>query len=181
MKPEDNGKKNYGNPADVMLLLAKEADDVIALAGKSARQEAEEETEKMLHQYEQRATQIVLKIREETRTRAEEMAGRFRDALILRVEEASTAAMDETINSVGVKTGEIVKHLQEVVKKETRQALAEGLVAGDDKSRSTRAHREEEKPVAKAEQPAVEEISLVSEEGDLAPKAPEDFEKWLMQ
>ncbi|RJO62374.1 MAG: hypothetical protein C4542_04325 [Dehalococcoidia bacterium] len=73
MKSEDNGKNNYGNPADVMLLLAKEADDVIALASKSARQEAEEETEKLLRQYEQRAKQIVLKIREETRSRADEM------------------------------------------------------------------------------------------------------------
>lgn len=181
MSPEDNGQKDYGNPADVMLLLAKEADDVIAMAGKSARQEAEEETEKMLRQYEQRAKQIVLKIREETRTRAEEMAGRFRDALILRVEEASTAAMDETIHSVGIKTGEIVKHLQEVVKKETRQALAEGLVAVDDTSRSTRAHREEEKPAAKVEQPAGQGISLVSKEGSPAPGAPADFEKWLLR
>jgi hypothetical protein len=35
--------------------------------------------------------------------------------------------------------------------------------------------------VAKVEQPGVKEIRLVSEEGDLAPKASEDFEKWLMQ
>ena len=181
MKPEDNGKQNYSDPMDVMLLLAKEADDVIALAGKSARQEAEEETEKMLRQYEQRAKQIVLKIREETRARADEMALRFRDALILRVEEASTAALDATIKSVGVKTDEIVKHLQEVVKKETRQALAEGLVAGDDKSRSARSHHEEEKPVIKAEHPGDKETSRASEENNPSPKTPEDFEKWLMQ
>ncbi len=181
MKSEDNGKKNYGNPADVMLLLAKEADDVIVSAGKSARQEAEDETEKMLRLYEQKAKQIVLKIREETRARADEMAVRFRDAIILRVEEASTAALDEAVKGVGIRTGEIVKHLQDVVKKETRQALAEGLVAGDDNPRSTRLHREDEKPAAKADQSAVEELSLISEEGDPAPKAPEDFEKWLMQ
>jgi hypothetical protein len=40
---EENSKKNYGNPADVMLLLAKEAEDVVASAGKSARQQAEDE------------------------------------------------------------------------------------------------------------------------------------------
>ena len=96
MNPEDNVQKKYDDPADVMLLLAKEPDDVIARAGKSARQEAEEETGKMLLQYEQRARQIVLKIREEARARADEMAARFRDALILRIEEASTAALDET-------------------------------------------------------------------------------------
>jgi hypothetical protein len=181
MKPEENSKKNYGDPADVMLLLAKEADDVIVLAGKSAKQEAEEETEKILRQYEQRARQIVLKIREETRARADEMALRFRDAIILRVEEASTAALDETISSVGVKTGEIVKHLQQAVKKETRHALADGLVAGDDKSLLPRLRREDDKPAVKAEPSTNEEIILVSEEGDLAPKATEDFEKWLMQ
>ncbi len=181
MKPEDNGKRDYGDPADVMLLLAQEADDVIALAGKSARQEAEEETEKMLRQYEQRAKQIVIKMREEARARADEMAGRFRDAIILRVEEASTAALDETIKGVGVKTCEIVRHLQDVVKKETRQALAEGLIAGDEKPRLNHMQREEEKPVPKAEQPVAEKISLVSKEGDLAPTTPEDFEKWLMQ
>jgi hypothetical protein len=179
MKPDDSGKRNYGDPADVMLLLAKEADDVIALAGKSARQEAEEETEKMLRQYEQRAKQIVLKIREETRARADEMAVRFRDALILMVEEASTAALDETIAGVGVKTGEIVKHMQEAVKKETRQALAEGLVAGDDKSRSTRAQREEDSSL-NTEKPQAEKISSAGEEGKLPPRAAEDFEKWLM-
>jgi hypothetical protein len=181
MKPEDNAKKNYGDPADVMLLLAKEADDVIALAGNSARQEAEEETEKMLRQYEQRAKQLVLKIREETRARADEMAARFRDALILRGEEASTTALNETIKSVAVRADAIIKHMQETVKKETRQALAEGLVAGDDRPGSSRSQSEEEKPVAKVEQPGVKEIRLVSEEGDLAPKASEDFEKWLMQ
>jgi hypothetical protein len=180
MKPDDNGKRNYGDPADVMLLLAKEADDVIALAGKSARQEAEEETEKMLRQYEQRAKQIVLKIREETRARADEMAARFRDALILRVEEASTAALDETITGVGIKAGEIVKHMQEAVKKETRQALAEGLVAGDDKSRSTSAQREDVSS-AKTEQPQSETISPAGEESKLPPRSAEDFEKWLMQ
>jgi hypothetical protein len=183
MKPEETGKKNYGNPADVMLLLAREADDVIALAGKSARQEAEEETEKMLRQYEQRAKQIVLKIREEARSRADEMAMRFRDALILRVEEASTAALDTAIKDVGAKTEEIVKHLQEVVKKETRQALAEGLVAGDDKNHSAvRSHRDEEKSNLKAEQqPGMQETHPVSEDVNLSPKTPEDFEKWLLQ
>ncbi|RJO62373.1 MAG: hypothetical protein C4542_04320 [Dehalococcoidia bacterium] len=67
--------------------------------------------------------------------------------------------------------------MQEGVRKETRQALAESLIAGDEQP--ARLQREEEKPVAKTQQPAVEEISLVSGEGELAPKAPEDFEKWL--
>ena len=181
MKPEDNGKKNYGSPAEVMLLLAQEAEDVISLAGKAARQEADDETERMLRQYEQKAKQIVLKIREEARARADDMASRFRDAVILRVEEASTASLDEAIRSIDVKTGEIVKHLQDSVKKDTRQALADGLVAGDEKPRSNRAHTGQEKPAPKSELPLPEEINRVNEKGDVAPKAPEDFEKWLMQ
>jgi hypothetical protein len=88
---------------------------------------------------------------------------------------------------VAVKADEIIKHMQQAVKKETRQALAEGLVAGDARTRGpTLAFRGEEKLAPKVEQPLVEQplveqVSLVSKEGDLAPTTPEDFEKWLMQ
>jgi uncharacterized membrane protein len=181
MKPEDNGKNSYSSPADIMLLLAQEAENVISVAGKAARQEADDETEKMLRQYEQKAKQIILKIREEARARAEDMASRFRDAVILRVEEASTASLDQAIKSLDIKTGEIVKHLQDSVKKDTRQALAEGLVAGDEKPRPTHASTEQEKPAPKSELPMPEEISLVSDKSDSTTKPPEDFEKWLMQ
>jgi hypothetical protein len=178
---EENSKKNYGNPADVMLLLAKEAEDVVASAGKSAQQQAEEETRKLLLQYEQRAKQIVLKIREESRARADEMAARFREALILRVEEASTAAMYETINSVGASTAEIVKHLQESVKKETRQALAEGLVAGDGKADSKPVHAEANETVSAPESVIAEGPEAPPEAVESAAGAPEEFGKWLMQ
>jgi uncharacterized membrane protein len=181
MKPEGNVNNNYGSPADVMMLLAKEAEDVISVAGKAARQEADDETEKMLRQYEQKAKQIVLKIREEARARADDMASRFRDALILRVEEASTASLDEAIKSIDIKAGQIVKHLQESVRKDTRQALAEGLVAGDEKSKLNRAFNEPDKISPKSELQIPEQISLVNDKADVAPKAPEDFENWLMQ
>jgi vacuolar-type H+-ATPase subunit E/Vma4 len=181
MDMEKDSKKNFGEPADVMLLLAKEAEDVVVDAGKSARQEAEEETEKLLRQYEQRARQIVLKIREESRVRAEEMAVRFRDALILRVEEASTVAMDETIKSVGVRTGEIIKHLQDTVRKETRQALAEGLVAGDEKPASMHVPVAEQTHKPVPDLVRVEDAKTTDEGANPVPESPEEFEKWLMQ
>lgn len=183
MKTDDAGGKNYGNPRDVMVLLAKEAEDVIALAGKSAYQEAADETEKMLQQYEQKAKQIILKIREETHARADEMAVRFRDALMLGVEEASTAALNETINEVGTKTAEIVKRLQEAVRREARQALAEGLMAGDDKARSvSRGRLEEARPTAEPETSAnSSETGTTGEEKPQMAETPQDFEQWLMQ
>ncbi len=181
MKPEDSGINNYGSPADVMMLLAKEAEDVISVAGKAARQEADAETEKMLRQYEQTAKQIVLKIREEARARADDMASRFREALILRIEEASTASLDEAIKSIDIKAGQIVKHLQESVRKDTRQALAEGLVAGDEKLKVNRAFNEPDKISPKSELPMHEQIKSVNDKAGTAPKAPEDFENWLLQ
>ena len=181
MKTEDKGSNDYGSPADVMMLLAKEAEDVITVAGKAARQEADDETEKMLRQYEQKAKQIVLKIREEARARADDMATRFRDALILRVEEASTASLDEAIKSIDIKAEQIVKHLQESVRKDTRQALAEGLVAGDEKPKLTRTVNNQDKISPKSELPMHESTSKVNDKADGAPKAPEDFENWLMQ
>jgi hypothetical protein len=184
MKNEVNGKNNFSDPADVMLLLAKEADDVIAMAGKSAMQESAAETEKILQQYEQRSKQVILKIREETRARADEMSARFRDALILCVEEASTAALDKAAQNMSTQAGEIVRRLKESVQKDTRQALADGLVAVDsEKSRpaapATKPAQEKTPPMA--EPPAPEEISLVYDENGLVSKATEDFEKWLMQ
>ena len=181
MKPEDKKSTNFGSPADVMKLLAQEAEDVISVAGKAARQEADDETEKMLRQYEQKTKQIVLKIREEARARAEDMASRFRDALILRVEEASTASLEEAIKSIDNKAEQIVKHLQESVRKDTRQALAEGLAAGDETLKSNRALNEPDKISTKPGPPIHEQISKVNNEADAAPKAPEDFENWLMQ
>ncbi len=182
MDMEKDSKKNFGEPADVMLLLAKEAEDVVVGAGKSARREAEEETEKLLRQYEQRSRQIMLKIREESRARAEEMAARFRDALILSVEEASASAMDETIKSVGVRTGEIVRNLQEVVRKETRQALAEGLVAGTGKSAVAQQTPAAEQTRGNVLEPVkVEGVKITDEGNNSASEPPEEFERWLMQ
>jgi hypothetical protein len=180
MKMEER-KNVQKETTDVMLLLAEEAERMISSAGKSALKEADEETEKFLRQYEQKARQIILKTREDSRSQANEMAERFRDALILRIEEASTAALSQTIIDAGVKTGEIVKRLQETTKREARQALAEGLIAGDPASRS---RREEVKLDSKPETPATmaEDIKPISDKNEMELKPPsEDFENWLRQ
>jgi hypothetical protein len=174
-------RKVQKETTDVMTLLAEEAECMINFAGKSALKEAEEETEIFLRQYEQKARQIILKIREDSRAQANEIAERFRDALILRIEEASTAALSQTIVEAGIKTGEIVKRLQETAKREARQALAEGLIAGDSANRN---RREEVKMDSKSETTATkaEDIKPISDKNEMEPKPPaEDFESWLRQ
>jgi hypothetical protein len=180
---EDKNNKNVVNPVEAMLVLAKEAEAVIGGASASAMQKAEEETEKMLQQYEQRARQIMLKIREETRVRAEEMAARFRDAMILGAEQASTVAIDEATRSMGAKVDDIVRRLQESVRKDTQAVIYEKIVPAEiQKTRTAPEAKKVETAVsAKAEQPATVTTAPAAEEGKQAIPEPEDFAAWLMQ
>ena len=75
---EETSKSGNRGTADLMADMAKEADQIIAIAGKAARQEAEQEMERILKQYEDKAKQIVLRIREETNTKAAQIADSVR-------------------------------------------------------------------------------------------------------
>jgi hypothetical protein len=161
-----------------MLLLAEEAEHMMSEAGQLARMEAEEETEKFLRQYEQRAKQIILKIREEARGRAAEIAERFREALMLRIEENSTAAIGQVISGIGGKTEEILQRLKETAKREVRQALAEGLMA----SQPSAGVNTESKLITKADEPAASPHESTPEiKEETVSSAGEDFESWLRQ
>ncbi len=177
----DTVKNDKKETSDVMLLLAEEAEQMIGLAGKTAVKEVEEETEKFLRQYEQKARQIILKIREDSRERANEIAGRFRDALILQIEEASTTALSQSIIDAGSRTGEIARRMQEATRREVRQALAEGLMAGGPVDRNKRG---EEKPASRPEMPTVLEgqSAPAGDSAGMEAKPPaDDFESWLRQ
>ena len=119
-----------GKAADVFMMLAEEADSMMKTTSESARKEASEETEKFLLEYEQRARQIILKTRENARLQASEIAERFKEALMLRIEETSALAMSQIMASVGTKTEEMVQRLQQAAQSEVRQALA-GAFAGN--------------------------------------------------
>jgi len=156
-----NETKSPGKAADVFTLLAEEAENMMKSTSDLARKEASEETEKFLQEYEQKARQIILKIRENARLQATEIAERFKEALMLRIEEASASALSQIMAGVGNKTEEMVSRLQQAARSEVRQVLAEAL-AGNPSSKQT---------------PPSEPAAGDSAEGANA----ENFESWLTQ
>ena len=156
-----NETKSPGKAADVFTLLAEEAESMMKSTSELARKEASEETEKFLLEYEQKARQIILKIRENARLQATEIAERFKEALMLRIEEASASALSQIMAGVGNKTEEMVSRLQQAARSEVRQVLAEAL-AGNPSSKQT---------------PPSEPVPGESPDGANA----ENFESWLTQ
>ena len=146
--------------ADVFMLLAEEADTMMKSTSEMARKEAEEETEKLLHEYEQKARQIILKTRENARLQASEIGERFKEALMLRIEEASASAMSVIMTTVGSKTEEMVQRLHQAAQTEVRQALADAFTVNQ-----------------AAKPPAQSEIPVKNSE----PANSESFESWLTQ
>jgi hypothetical protein len=170
---------------DLMQLMAEESENMIESAAKSAAKEADEETTEFLLQYEQKARQIILKIRAESSVKADAIAERFRDALMLRIEEASMASLNQVITGVSLKTGEIIKRLQESAKREARQALAEGLTAG---SSSSTAQREIQNQAVDAGLEMSVDVVGISVPADVnrdnqnaVNLVSDDFARWLQQ
>jgi hypothetical protein len=167
----ENEIRPPGKAVDIMMLLTEETDLLMASAKESACKEANEETEKLLRQYEQKAKQIILKTREEARSRANEITERFREALVLRIEETSTEALIQILAGLGTKSGEIAARLQDAAKHEVRQALAENIVAGITPD-----------PAKSQNQPAPETpVSPQIENNKPEPLPGADFESWLRQ
>jgi len=160
-----NESKVQGKSADVFLGLAEEAESMMKATSESARKEALEETEKFLLEYEQKARQIILKTRENARLQASEIAERFKDALMQRIEEASATAMSQIMSGVGSKTEEMMQRLQQAAQSEARQALAEAF--------ST-------KPASKITPPPAVETPSKNHEA-VGGVNPESFESWLTQ
>ena len=111
--------------AEIMAALAKEADQLILEAGKTARLEAEREAERFLKEYKQKTKQIVLKIRKETNAKASEIANRVKYAIELKIEEAFAGAMAESSRKVE----ELAKDIQRITGEEAGQASAEAEAA----------------------------------------------------
>jgi hypothetical protein len=166
----ENEIRPPGKAVDIMMLLTEEADLLMVSARESACKEANEETEKLLRQYEQKAKQIILKTREEARNRANEITERFREALVLRIEETSTEALIQILAGLGTKSGEIAARLQDAAKHEVRQALAENIVAGITPD-----------PAVPQPKPAAE--TPISPQVENKPESlpGTDFESWLRQ
>ncbi len=91
-------KKQYEQESEKILeSLSKETEQVFARACEMARHAAELELEKALAEYEQKAKQIVLKIREEAKAKTAEIASRLSEAILQGIERTSAEAMASSV------------------------------------------------------------------------------------
>jgi hypothetical protein len=172
-------EKKTGAAVDVMTLLAEEVERMAARAGKTAFEAGEAETQAFLAQYEQKAKQVILKVREEMRAEVDVVVSRFREALILRIEHASALALSETVASVSGRTDEIVCRLQDAARREVRQVLVEELSAKAELPHPPAPTKPEpgQAAAAKSENPAKDKV--VEPVGSANINS--DFENWLSQ
>jgi DNA-binding protein len=100
----------------------------------------------MLQQYEQKTRQIALKIREDAKSRAAEIADKVRETIMLKVERASADVMAEAIAESTRKVEEMGRERQELAGKEAEQVSA--IVRDDVRSEAA---QPVDKPKDKAE------------------------------
>jgi hypothetical protein len=173
-------EKKTGAAVDMMTLLSEEVERMVARAGKTAFEAGEAETQAFLAQYEQKAKQVILKVREEMRVEADALANRFREALVLRMEQSSALALSETVAAVSARTDEIVRRLQDAARREMRQVLAEELGAKAQTPAHPEAARSEPAHPAPARSEAVPPAAKPAEPVASA-SINSDFETWLNQ
>ena len=165
--------------SEMMEKLAGEAAQVVAGAIKSARKEAEAEAKKMLQQYEQKTRQIALKIREDTKARAAEIADKIRETIMLKVEMASADVMAEAIAESTKKVEELGQERQELAGKEAEQVPV--IVSDDARSEAAQPVNEPKGKAAAEDKknggPKTEPIA--GEKGIEVNSSIEGFDQWL--
>ena len=166
-------KNPVNKSADIFLVLAEEAENMMKTTSESARKEAADETEKFLQEYEQKARQIILRTKDKAHRQASDIADRFKEALMQRIEEASASAMGQIMAGMGSKTEGMMQRLQQAIQSETRQALADAL-GSKPESFAAKAETFVTKPGSK---PAAVDTSAKS----IDTISPESFESWLTQ
>lgn len=97
MKTVDVKKQSEQESEKIIEAFSKETEQVFARACETARHAAELELEKALREYEQKAKQIVLKIREEAKARVAEIASRLSEAILQGIERTSAEAMASSV------------------------------------------------------------------------------------
>jgi hypothetical protein len=167
-------KNSSSKSSDIFLVLADEAENMMKNTSEAARKEAADETEKFLMEYEQKARQIIMKTKDKASLQASEIADRFKEAMMQRIEEASAAAMSQIMAGMGSKTEVMLQRLQQTVQTETRQAMADAL-GSKPESVAAKADSFITKPASKSA--AVVEAHPKSVDSI----SPESFESWLTQ
>ena len=171
---------------NIMAALTREVENVVAEAGEAAGREAEQELERILGEYERKTKQIMLKIREGTKSKTAEIAGRLSEAIMLRVEQASAKAVSGAVAEFGFRTGELTRKMQQSVEKEAVQTvghLVAGMGGGVETEIEKEATKDEDIVKAKSEEAGREdEPSPKDDSIELQqPIEREDFNQWLSQ
>lgn len=187
----DNSKENNGNnekaepgTSDFMTELIQAADRIIAEASEKAGREAEQELERMIGEYERKTKQIILKIKEETKTKTAEIAGKLSATIMLRIEQSSAEAVTSSVSELITKAGDLTRKMQETADKEveqTKDKIAAEL--GSDAQSDDSNPPKEDTVMAKVEEDdSRKEEEVVAEEEGIELKqsiGADDFNEWL--
>jgi len=167
MKPTDVKKQSEQESTKIIEAFSKETEQIFARSYETARHAAELELEKALREYEQKAKQIVLKIREEAKARTAEIASRLSEAIMQGIERSSAEAMASSVVEFNRRA----------------ESLTQSLCPNGVKPQ---AQAEPEKP-AQAEAGGLEiEVGkdlagVADDKPNVRAQANEEFEQWLSQ
>jgi hypothetical protein len=170
---EEKSRPAEPEVSDMLTRLTQEAEQVIAEASAAASREAELELERILSEYEQKTKQIVLKVREETKLKAAEIARKLSAVIMLRIEKASARAITGVVAELGARAGELTQKMQEAAEKEAGQVVNRAVAEKGD----TTSNKDDSAPQKEAE--------VAEAEADNTPQSTqpvagtEDFDQWL--
>ena len=170
---------------DIMSALSQEVQKVIGEAGEAAGREAEQELERILGEYEQKTKQILLKVREGTKSKTAEIAARLSEAIMLGVEQASARAVTGAVAEFGIRTGEITNRMQQSVDKEASQAMGRLVtgMGGVNKEAAEETAKDEKTAETSAQENGKESKAASKDDGIELQQGIEcdDFNQWLSQ
>ena len=175
---KDEIKSTEAGGLEMIAELTQEAERIISEASEAASREARQELERILDEYERKTKQIVLKIREETKTKTADIAGRLSDTIMHRIEQVSSKAINSVSSEFNVRAGELSRKLEAETTSESEPPAADTSAAPESGTAETSVLAE-----AKAEDDENKNKPSVEAE-DIELKqtlAVDDFDQWLTQ
>ena len=190
---KDEIKSAEAGGLDMIAKLTQEAERIISEASEAASREARQELERILDEYERKTKQIVLKIREETKAKTADIAGRLSDTIMLRIEQVSSSAVNGVASEFNIRAGELSHKVEAETAGKIEPQAEEAFSVQESSTTETSDANQEETPAAEAEtkvlaeakagdnghknEPAGEEEGIELKQ----PMAADDFDQWLTQ
>ena len=190
---KDEIKSAEAGGLDMIAKLTQEAERIISEASEAASREARQELERILDEYERKTKQIVLKIREETKAKTADIAGRLSDTIMLRIEQVSSSAVNSVASEFNIRAGELNRKVEAETAGEIEPQAEEASSVQESGTTEASDANQEEAPAAEAEtkvlteakagdnghknEPAGEEEGIELKQ----PMAVDDFDQWLTQ